>query len=234
MSGFFGGGGTAYSNFTGSSTSVAGASGLIPAPAAGKNTRGLFSDASFAEIPLFPQYKNTATGAYIGMWNPYQNNGGGFSGAKVRNFMPVYVPSAGQVDKLSYYVAGAGTPAVNCHIAMWECGEDGIPSTYVIGGTGSTGTTASTIIDVSVTATNIVRGFYYLSLTAETQTNVTIRTSSQPFFLESFVGSNSVAGQGSRYTFYYTATTYNQTTHETFTVGSPANTMFPCMSFQYV
>jgi hypothetical protein len=221
-------------SLVGASTTVTGLSGLVPAPAAGKNTRGLFSDASFAEIPLFPQYKNTAIGAYIGMWNPYQNNGAGFSGAKVRNFMPVYVPSAGQVDKLSFYVSAAGTPAVNCHIAMWECGEDGIPSTYVIGGTGSTGTTASTVIDVSVTATNIVRGFYYLSLTAETQTNVTIRTSSQPLFLESFVGSNSVAGQGSRYTFYYTATTYNQTTHETFTVAAPANTMFPCMSFQYV
>jgi hypothetical protein len=211
--GFLGGG--SPSNLVGATTSSGGTAGLVPAPAAGKNTRGLFSDASFAEIPLFPQYKNTATGAYIGMWNPYQNNGAGFSGAKVRNFMPVYVPSAGQVDKLSYYVGAAGT-------------------TYVIGGTGSTGTTASTIIDVSVTATNIVRGFYYLSLTAETQTNVTIRTSSQPLFLESFVGSSSVAGQGSRYTFYYTATTYNQTTHETFTVGAPANTMFPCMSFQYV
>jgi hypothetical protein len=168
------------------------------------------------------------------MWNPYQSNGGGFSGTRVRNFMPIYIPSDGQIDKLSFITASAGTPAVNCHIALWENSETGTPSTYVIGGTASTGVAASTAIDVTVSATDVVRGFYWMSLTAETQTNVTIRTSSQPNFLSSFMGESNVSGQGSKYTFFYTATSYSQTTHETFSVGSPANTMFPCMSVQYV
>jgi hypothetical protein len=229
-----GGGGTTPVNMGAATSSAGGTAGYVPAPAAGKNTRVLFTDASFGEVPLFPKYKNTAAGAYIGMWNPYQSNGGGFSGTRVRNFMPIYIPSDGQIDKLSFITASAGTPAVNCHIALWENSETGTPSTYVIGGTASTGVAASTAIDVTVSATDVVRGFYWMSLTAETQTNVTIRTSAQPNFLSSFMGESNVSGQGSRYTFFYTATSYSQTTHETFSVGAPANTMFPCMSVQYV
>lgn len=233
--GFFGGGGgTTPVNMVGASTGTAGTAGYVPAPSAGKNTRVLFADANFGEVPLFPKYKNTATGAYIGMWNPWQSNGGGFSGTRVRNFMPIYIPADGQIDRLSFITANTGTPAVNCHIALWENSETGTPSTYVTGGTVSTGTAASTAIDLTVSATDVVRGFYWISLTAETQTNVTIRTSSQPFFLSSFMGESNVAGQGNRYTFFYTATTYSQSTHETFSVGAPANTLFPCMSVQYV
>lgn len=232
--GFFGGGGgTTPVNMVGASTGTAGTAGYVPAPAAGKNTRGLFSDANFAEVPLFPQYKNTAVGAYISVWSPYHTDGGAFSGTRVRNFMPVYVPAAGQVDKLTFLTANTGSPAVNMHIAMWECAEDGTPSTYVIGGTASSGTAASTLIDVSVTATNINRGFYYLSLTAETQTNVTIRSNAQPSYMKQFVGGSGLQAS-TNYTFYYTATTYNQTTHETFTIGAPTNTLFPVMGFQYV
>jgi hypothetical protein len=232
--GFFGGGGgTTPVNMVGASTGTAGTAGYVPAPAAGKNTRALFSDATFAEVPVFPQYKNTGVGSYIAVWNPYNNAGGAYSGTRVRNFMPVYVPASGQIDKLTFLTAATGTPAVNMHIAMWECAEDGTPSTYVIGGIGSTGTAATTLIDVSVTATSVNRGFYYLSLTAETQTNVTIRTNAQPSYLKQFIGGSGL-GPSENYTFYYTATTYNQTTHETFSVGSPANTMFPVMAFQYV
>jgi len=232
--GFFGGGGgTTPVNMAGASSGTAGTAGYVPAPAAGKNTRGLFSDASFAEIPLFPQYKNTATGAYISTWSPAHFDGGGYSGTRVRNFMLVYVPASGVVDKLTFLTAGAGSPAVNMHIAMWESAEDGTPSTYVTGATASSGTAASTLVDVTVSTASVNRGFYYLSLTAETQTNVTIRTNATPSYLKQFIGGSSLQGSNN-FTFSYTATTYSQSTHETFTIGAPANTMFPVMAFQYV
>jgi len=233
--GFFGGGGggTTPVNMVGASTGTAGTAGYVPAPAAGKNTRGLFSDASFAEIPLFPQYKNTAANAYIGTWSPFHSDGGAFSGTRVRNFMLVYVPASGVVDKLTFLTANTGSPAVNMHIAMWESAEDGTPSTFVTGATASSGTAASTLVDVTVSTASVNRGFYYLSLTAETQTNVTIRTNAQPSFLKQFVGGSGLQA-AANFTFFYTATSYSQSTHETFTVGAPANTLFPVMAFQYV
>ena len=90
--GFFGGGGgTTYSNFTGSSTSVAGASGLVPAPAAGKNTRYLASDATFGEIPWLPQYKNTAANYRI--LTLAQASAQGATGtAKLRIFSLIFIP----------------------------------------------------------------------------------------------------------------------------------------------
>jgi len=65
--GFFGGGGggTTYSDFVGASTGTAGTAGLVPAPALGKNTRYLSSNATFGELPLLPQYKNTTAARYI-------------------------------------------------------------------------------------------------------------------------------------------------------------------------
>jgi len=235
MSGFFGGGGTAYSDFTGSSTTVTGSSGLVPAPAAGKNTRYLSSNATFGEVPLLPQYKNTTAGHWIGPYLPSRSDAGSTFSAKVRTFIPVFVPSDGNIDTLGCIIGTAPSSSYNIHLAVWEVAEDGTPSTYVIGATGTSGTTSSAVISISVTSTPVKRGFYYASFTPDANTTGTLRQTARSSFtiLNSFIGSSSgPAGQGGTANiFSYTATTYNQTTHETLTLagGDPVN-----IGFQYV
>jgi hypothetical protein len=239
MSGFFGGGGTAYSNFTGSSTTVTGSSGLVPAPAAGKNTRYLASDASFGELPLYPQYKNTTASRYIGNTADAYSNNAAPPTIKVRYFHTLYVPTDGQVDVLAVRLSSAPSPAFNIHLALWNVNEDGTVGTYVIGNTGSSGTTAAATINISVTATNIYRGYYYMSFTSDSTPagNVISVASGQCTSYGKFLGT--ITGNPSDIVIWnYTClTSYDQTTHETFALtNSPAGLTQrrPDMAFQYV
>lgn len=207
---------------TGASTSSAGTAGLVPAPAAGKNTRVLLSDASFQEIPWLPQYKNTGTSYKI--YSLAQGSAQGQVGtAKLRIFDLIFAPSDGNVDTLCFRThTGTITSACNVHVALWEVAEDGTPSTYVIGGNQSSGTAASTDISISVTSTPIKRGFYYISGTQDAAIGGgTIRFNSGVGFPENnYIGANTMGQGGVRgNNFGYTATTYNQTTHETFSLA---------------
>ena len=46
--------------FTGATTTDAGASGLVPAPASGRTTRVLAADSTFKNPLQYPTYKNTS------------------------------------------------------------------------------------------------------------------------------------------------------------------------------
>ena len=211
--------------FTGASTTDAGASGLVPAPSAGKNTRGLFSNSSFSEVPLYPQYKNTANnliGTYVfaggttGVPTPISLN------ARVRNFGLIYSPSDGNIDTLLFRVNTGPAVAVNVHVAIWEVAENGEPSSYVIGGTASSGTTSSVDVSFSITSTPIKRGFYYISQTPDANTSsvlTSLNGINTNIYLRNFIGSSSL-GNTQPLNFGYTATTYNQTTHETFSLSA--------------
>jgi len=239
MSGFFGGGGTAYSNFTGSSTTVTGASGLVPAPAAGKNTRYLASDATFGELPLLPQYKNITAARYINQVVDGFSAGAANPTINVRYFHLIYVPADGQVDVLAFRTGNAPSSAFNVHLALWQVNEDGTVGSYVIGGTGSSGTAGSTNINISVTATNIIRGYYWMSFTSDTTTtgNAISTCATQCLcFYTRFLGSTSVTQQNYVIWNYTCSTSYSQTTHETFNLSNPAGlqTVAPQIAFQYV
>jgi hypothetical protein len=233
--GFFGGGGGAASNMVGATSSVAGTAGLVPAPAAGKNTRALFSDASFGELPLLPAYKNTTASHWIGPYLPSRSDASAAPTAKVRVFIPVFVPSDGNIDALGCITGNAPSTAYNIHLALWECAEDGTPSTYVTGGTASSGTAGSTVISISVSSTPVKRGFYYASFTPDANVTGNLRSTARSSYLilGSFLGSSAgpVGQTGAPNNWTYTATTYNQTTHETLTLagGDPVN-----IGFQYV
>jgi len=236
MGAFFGGGGgTSPVVMTGSSTTVTGVAGYVPAPSVGKNTRALFSDASFGEIPWLPQYKNTAANYRIG--NLSTGNTQGVTGtARLRVFTLIYVPSDGSVDVLGFRLhTGTISAAVNFHVALWEVAEDGTPSTYVIGGNASTGTSASTDVTFSVTATAVKRGFYYISGTPDaaiTGGGTFLASSTNGFPEALYIGRLSTVQTNSRgATFRYTATTYNQTTHETMTIS---NDFQYALGFEYV
>jgi hypothetical protein len=238
--GFFGGGGgTTPVNMVGASTGTAGTAGYVPAPAAGKNTRYLASDASFGEIPMLPQYKNTAASRYICNYSEaYSNQSSGFT-TKVRAFGLIYSPADGQVDVLAYRTANAPSPAFNGHVALWECNEDGTVGSYVTGGTGSSGTSATTNINISVSATNIKRGYYYISLTTDITTGgtpVEVMSAANSSFQNRFLGGTSLNQQNSVMWYYTCLTSYDQTTHETFTLGGSSSSQNrpPALGFQYV
>lgn len=236
MGGFFGGGST----LVGASTTVDGASGLVPAPAAGKNTRYLSSNATFGELPLLPQYKNTAANNWISLFQLTAASASGAINSKVRAFYLIYVPSDGNIDTLGYRVATAPiVTAFNLHVALWEVNEDGTVGSYVIGGTGSSGLANNTNISISISSTTVKRGFYWMSATSDINTSpATLAFSTSPSvgFYYSFLGSTAFTAQSSVFVPNYTATTYNQTTHETFSYSNPAGfgNQMPCIAYQYV
>jgi len=226
-------------SLVGASTSVTGASGLVPAPDLGKNTRYLSSNATFGELPLLPQYKNTTAARYITQVVDGFTSGAGNPTINVRYFHLIYVPADGQVDVLAFRTGSAPSVAFNVHLALWQVNEDGTVGSYVIGATGSSGTAGGTNINISVTATNVVRGYYWMSFTSDTTTSGnligTCATQSLCFY-NRFLGATSVVQQNFVIWNYTCLTSYNQTTHETFNLSSPSGfaTAAPSIAFQYV
>jgi hypothetical protein len=219
--------------FQTATTALAGGVGFVPAPTAGKSSRALFANSSFAELPLFPLIKNTAAGAFISSYNAYDTGAGATETIRVRTFALLYVPANGEVDTLGFATSTAPSPGFNAHVAIWNCSETGYPDTLVVDGIVPSGVTGFAAPTVSVTPTAVTRGFYYISFTADatTSTNaVRNRAQQSNAFMCSFLGS-SLPGQ-SGYTIAYTATTYNQTTHNAFTTLN-ARTV-PYTAFQYV
>lgn len=227
------------SSMVNASTTVTGSAGLVPAPASGKNTRYLSSNATFGELPLYPQYKNVTAARYIQSWKAYGANAGATPNANVRVFHLLYVPADGQVDVLAFRTSTAPASAYNVHLALWNLNEDGTVGSYLIGGTGSTGTAANTTINISVSATSVLRGYYWISFTSDTNgTSGSISSSPNTLgqFYAFFLGATGVT-QVTQVIWNYTCvTSYSQTTHETFNLSAPTNPalLIPDMGFQYV
>jgi hypothetical protein len=227
-------------SLVGASTSVTGLSGLVPAPDLGKNTRYLSSNATFGEVPMLPQYKNTATNNWISIYTPSQAGGSGTLSARVRGFFLLYVPSDGNIDTLGFRVSTAPTvTAFNLHVALWEVNEDGTVGSYVIGGNGSSGLANSTTISISITSTAVKRGFYWVSGTSDIATSpatIVMGASGTTGIYFSFMGSTAFSQVGGLFIPNYTATTYNQTTHETFSYSNASGwgNQTPAIGFQYV
>ena len=216
--GFFGGGGgTTPVNMVGASTGTAGTAGYVPAPAAGKNTRYLSSDASFGEVPLYPQFKaantNWIAGVISGCGQAYGSTN---PATRRRQFGLGFLSADGNIATLGYRLVTAPAASINIHVALWDVNEDGTVGAYIIGGVGASGTTGNTDISVSVTSTPMKRGFYYYSLTQETSGG-SIRgyTPSEGGLTSGFIGRGAGAANAANHP-YYVATTYDQTTHGTF------------------
>ena len=197
--------------FAGATTALAGGVGFVPAPLAGKNTRVLFSNAGFGEVPVFPKYK---TGQIIRTFNAGGSANTGPS-IKLRNFALIYLPSDGEIQKLVFRTgSSAPSPAYNVNLAFWDCGENGEPSNYLSGGNISSGTSANTNVELTLGANlNLKNGFYYLSLTPDA-------TGTASSLLRVDTGTSNIANAyiggdlaNPNFSFQYVTTTYDQTTH---------------------
>jgi len=201
----------------GATSSVAGTAGLVPAPAAGKNTRTLSANATFEEPAIVPQYK-PANNIWV-QSIARGTTGNGNLNARVRTFAPIYVPSDGNIDTLGF-ATGSGTISVafNVHLAIWETKEDGTVGSYIQGATVSSGTTSSATVSASISSTAIKRGYYYISFTSDANIPSNgIRVTNSAGLIQ-YLGTNDLNASTSGARLGYTATTYNQTTHETFTI----------------
>ena len=179
-----------------------------------------------------PQYKNTSSGYYIPNfgYGIGHSNGFGTATLKVRRFTLMFVPYDGNIDVLAYRTAsGWSGTSTNCHVAIWNVAEDGSPSDYIIGGIGASGSVQNTDINITIASTAVKRGFYWMSLTPEaTMTSGLVRLdqASNGYI---FIGATSLSITFN--TFGYTATNYDQTTHETMTILSSQPFR---LGFQYV
>jgi hypothetical protein len=156
----------------------------------------------------------------------------------LRYFHLLYVPTDGQIDVLGLRTATGATSAYNINLAIWNCLDDGTVGSYVIGGNLSSGTSGATNLTVSVTATNVVRGYYWMSLTAAATPSGSIATTQTGgnCYLSRFLGATSPQ-PSSQVTWNYTClTSYDQTTHETFNLSNPTGLQVntPNMGFQWV
>jgi len=231
--GFFGGGGASVANMVGATSSAAGTAGLVPAPAAGNKRRALSSNALFEEPALLPNVIANQAGRYI---NVYPStgiaSGAGSQTNKRRYFNLIYIPDDCQVDEFAIRIGSlAPSPAFNIHIALWKAGENGMPSDYVIGGTVSSGTSANTTLTLSVSATSASRGMHYISSTTDADSGNTI-LQQDPFFAMNCLFGWAVFGAGGNQQYpTYVATTYNQTTHETFAYANFSRLPFLGLAF---
>jgi len=215
--GFFGGGGAAPANMGGATSSAAGTAGLVPAPAAGNNTRVLISDATFRDTPLVPSYKATSVFLVPRLFQSGQGNVA--IAARVRYFSIGFFPSDGEIGTIGYRVASAPASSINVHVAIWKVASDSLPGDYVGGAVISSGTTGNTDISASLSpALSVERGFYYFSATPESLFNSFSGLSSRGAEAMFFGSITTIAGAGRIP--QYTATTYNQTTHGIFSFTS--------------
>lgn len=223
MGGFFGGG----ASLVGASTTVTGLAGLVPAPAAGKNTRALFSDGTFVESLSLPR-RSPENNRIIRHYNWSLGSNSATQNANVRVFTIIFVYSDGTIKELKTRTGGGTiSAAFNINLALWNCNEDGSPGSYIIGGNVSSGTSISTDITLSVTPTSLTRGWYYISLTPETNSpsNSLTMLSTNGSVLIGMFGSETMNNSAIQWN-YTCLTSYSQTTHETLsrTVGqNPLN-----------
>jgi len=220
--------------FVGATTTDAGVSGLVPAPASGLPVRVLHSDSSFSEPAIYPPYKNTANryiGSYIMAGSGTSVVGSSVLATKERRFAVIYAPADGNIDVIATRNVTI-TVAVNLNVALWKIGSDGLPSTYIIGANIASGTAFNTDVSSSIASTNLKRGFYYISVTAESGTTgnlATLNSTTGSIFYRNFLGGQ-ILGNAQAEVITYTATTYDQTTHETFVLTNVAP---PMAGFQY-
>jgi len=162
MSGFFGGGGTAYSNFTGSSSTVTGSSGLVPAPAAGNEYAYLRGDATFKNPLIQSSYINTTQEGYCTQPFGLYVGGSLTPADNILYLTPNIVIPATYTKIFIRRAGGTSGASMKVRMGIYECDFDKLCPTTLIAETADTAM-GSTSSDVTVTISQTLnKGLYFL------------------------------------------------------------------------
>jgi hypothetical protein len=166
--GFFGGGGAAPANMTGSSATQAGVAGLVPAPAAGDQEKALRGDATFAHPVFFPQYKLSATSRFFSFPSAGSTGDSGIAFNSALNLVPIWVPETGTYTKIAVHNTTTNATGT-CRIGIYNADTELEPSTLVLdAGTVALDTAAVKEITISQ---SLNRGLYYGAAVANQNVN---------------------------------------------------------------
>jgi len=185
MSGFFGGGGTAYSNFTGSSSTVTGSSGLVPTPAAGEEHKLLRGDATFQAVPWGQKLVSSSTsdlaltgtvanviGLY-GLSTLTSTGNQNFSYSR-QYFTPVFIPQTLTSWSLNVAIGANPTSQITCKIGVYDRSTStNLPNNRISVSSAITIATTDTGVTKTVAFTDTLNtGLYYLSICGGTLSTV--------------------------------------------------------------
>jgi len=177
MSGFFGGGGTAYSNFTGSSTTVTGASGLVPAPTAGEQNAVLGGQGTF--LPAIVRPKLTSDRYYAPM--PVSSSAAATLSVNMNTrayiTLPIYLPAITVANLRMRHSANAGANGT-MYVALYDSNSDGLPNAPIITTSHTFTTTQGAITKtMAISPTLAIKaGIYYGACYLDSATSVNILT----------------------------------------------------------
>jgi len=177
MSGFFGGGGTAYSNFTGSSSTVTGSSGLVPAPAAGEEHKLLRGDATFQAVPWGQKLVSSSTSDLaltgtvanvIGLYglSTLTSTGNASFNYNRQYFAPVFIPQTLTSWSLNVTIGANPTSQITCKIGVYDRSTStNLPNNRISVSSAITVATTDTGATKTVAFTDTLNtGLYYLSI----------------------------------------------------------------------
>ena len=158
---FVGGGGAAASNMVGATSSTAGTAGLVPAPAAGDDSKILFGSATFKE-PSFPEI-GLVSGTYIGTMDFAGVTGsGGFSLNRLY-YSIIWVPKTTTFDRIGISTSTShATNPTTIRLGIYNINKtDGTPSTVALDAGTLNISGASAFYEITGLSIQLNRGFYY-------------------------------------------------------------------------
>jgi len=158
--GFFGGGGAAPANMGGATSSVAGTSGLVPAPSAGSQKAALSGAGIFSPYLYKPKILSGSGQLYAVLGANSRTNTIYAFGTNKTFFSPIILPE-GTVTALgiTFFSQANG----NIRIGLYDSATDDLPTNLITSGSASksTGAAANALVTISGLSSAIKAGLYY-------------------------------------------------------------------------
>jgi hypothetical protein len=184
MGGFFGGGGGSTATMVGSTSSVAGTAGLVPAPAAGDQSLYLRGDGTFKSIESlafarqssFTHNAGAVNGSSVAFWTfPWTNGGSsGSIGALYCLFCPILIPKQDTYTRLAFTV-NTGAASSTAGLGLYTMDEStGYPKDKLFSSASGISTASGGTYEETISQL-LSAGWCYGALIVSTQTTLAIR-----------------------------------------------------------
>lgn len=155
----FFGGGAAPANMVGATSSVAGTSGLVPAPSAGEQVKFLRGDATFSNPAGLPDTRLPPSGHYFGFPSASYLAETGISQATALNFSPIFVPIRDTYTIIAIHNITTNASGT-ARLGLYDFDTSNAkPSTLVVDA-GTVSLTTAGIKEATISVT-LDRGLYY-------------------------------------------------------------------------